>query len=132
MIYACKLRGCLLVSSNYYIEFFWSCCRAHFQLSLLKTLHLRKFEHQLLADYISHGLLVDYISRKYTCTYLYVSGGKKCSFFRKFGALCFIETPVLRFAILPYYRPNIFHYFIFTCVTVFIISIFFVFHCENM
>ena len=28
-------------------------------------------------------------------------GGK---FFGKFGVLCFLETPVLRFALLPYYR----------------------------
>ena len=33
-----------------------------------------------------------------------VSGGKKCSFFGKFGVLCFLETPVLRFTLLPYYR----------------------------
>ena len=33
-----------------------------------------------------------------------VSGGKKCLFFRNFGVLCFLETPVLRFALLPYYR----------------------------
>ena len=31
-------------------------------------------------------------------------GGKKCSFFGKFDVLCFLETPVLRFALLPYYR----------------------------
>ena len=28
------------------------------------------------------------------------------SFFRKFGELCFLETPVLRFALLFYYRRN--------------------------
>ena len=33
-----------------------------------------------------------------------VSGGKKCSFFGKFDVLCFLETPVLRFALLRYYR----------------------------
>ena len=33
-----------------------------------------------------------------TCT------GKKCLFFGNFGVLCFLETPVLRFARLPYYR----------------------------
>ena len=33
-----------------------------------------------------------------------VSGGKKYSFFGKFGVLCFLETPVLTFALLPYYR----------------------------
>ena len=31
------------------------------------------------------------------------TGGKKCSFFKKFDVL-FLETPVLRFALLPYYR----------------------------
>ena len=31
-----------------------------------------------------------------------VSGGKKCSFFGKFGVLCFLEIHVLRFALLPY------------------------------
>ena len=30
--------------------------------------------------------------------------GKKCSFFGKLGVLCFLETPLLRFALLPYYR----------------------------
>ena len=35
-----------------------------------------------------------------------VSGGKKYSFFRKFDVLCFLETPVLRFALLPYYRRS--------------------------
>ena len=32
------------------------------------------------------------------------SGGKKCSFFGKFGVFCFLETPVLR---LPYYRRDL-------------------------
>ena len=36
-----------------------------------------------------------------TCAY---QGEKKCSFHRKFGPLCFLGTPVLRFALLPYYR----------------------------
>ena len=36
--------------------------------------------------------------------YVRVSGGEKYSFFRKFGMFCFLETPVLRFALLPYYR----------------------------
>ena len=37
-------------------------------------------------------------------TYVCASGGKKCSFFGKFGVLCFPGTPILRFALLPYYR----------------------------
>ena len=36
-----------------------------------------------------------------------VSGGKKCSFFGKFGVLCFLETPILRFALLPYCQQNV-------------------------
>ena len=39
-----------------------------------------------------------------THTYVCVSGGKKCSFFGKFGVLCFLETLALRFALLPYYQ----------------------------
>ena len=38
--------------------------------------------------------------------YVCVPGGKKRSFFGKFGVLCFLETPVLRFALLPYYRGS--------------------------
>ena len=33
-----------------------------------------------------------------------VSGGKECLFLGKFGVLCFLETSVLRFALLYYYR----------------------------
>ena len=44
-------------------------------------------------------------------THTYVSGGKKCLFFGNFGMLCFLQTPVLRFALLPYYRR-----FLFLCV----------------
>ena len=39
-----------------------------------------------------------------THTHVSVSGGKKCLFFGNFGVLCFLEIPVLRFALLPYYR----------------------------
>ena len=35
-----------------------------------------------------------------------LSGGKKCSFFGKFGMLCFLATSILRFTLLPYYRQN--------------------------
>ena len=38
--------------------------------------------------------------------YVCVLGGKKCSFFRKFDVLFYLETPVLRFTLLPYYRQN--------------------------
>ena len=35
-----------------------------------------------------------------------VSGGKKYSFFGKFDVLCFLQTPVLRFALLSHNRPH--------------------------
>ena len=40
-------------------------------------------------------------------TYVCVPGGKKCSFFGRFGVLSFLETLVLRFAVLHYYRRSI-------------------------
>ena len=42
-----------------------------------------------------------------THTYVYVSGGKKRSFFGKLGVLCILVTSVLRFALLPYYRRKV-------------------------
>ena len=41
-----------------------------------------------------------------THTYVCVLGGKKYSFFQKFGVFCFLEALVLRFALLPHYRRN--------------------------
>ena len=38
--------------------------------------------------------------------YVCISRGKKCSFLGKFDVFCFLETPVLRFTLLPYYRQN--------------------------
>ena len=37
-------------------------------------------------------------------TYVCVLGGKKCLFIGRFGVLCFLEAPAMRFALLPYYR----------------------------
>ena len=42
-----------------------------------------------------------------TRMYVSVSRGNKCSFFRKFAVVCFLETPVLRFALLPHYRRTV-------------------------
>ena len=39
-----------------------------------------------------------------THTYVRVSRGKKCSFFGKFYVLSFLQRPILKFALLPYYR----------------------------
>ena len=46
----------------------------------------------------------EHFLRPDTHTYVCVSGGKKCSFSGKLDVLCFLGTPVLRFALLPYYR----------------------------
>ena len=49
------------------------------------------------------------IFRKSSISYpLCVSGSKKCSFFGEFGVVSFLETPVLRFALSPYYWRNSF------------------------
>ena len=44
------------------------------------------------------------IFRNTNISYPLISEDKKCSFFGKFGQLCFLETPVLRFSLLPYCR----------------------------
>ena len=59
----------------------------------MKTKHFKFPEKQIL-------LTPD--TQIYGC----VSWGKKCSFFSIFDELCFLETPVLIFALLPYYRTN--------------------------
>ena len=46
---------------------------------------------------------------KRTRSYVCVSGCKKCLFFGKFGVLCFLESPVLRFALLPSQKKIDFH-----------------------
>ena len=43
-------------------------------------------------------------SKTESFAYLSVLGVKKCSFFGKFGVLFFLETPGLRFDLLPDYR----------------------------
>ena len=63
-----------------------------------KTKHAKFSEKQtFLTPWYAH---VD------THTFVCVSGGKKCLFFRKFSGLCFVVTPVLRFPLLPYPRRN--------------------------
>ena len=46
-------------------------------------------------------------------TYVCVSGGKKCLFFRKFDVLCFLETPVLRFALPSCLKNSCFYDLVF-------------------
>ena len=49
------------------------------------------------------GNIVGNKARRISNTHTCVSEGKKCLFFGNFGMLCFLETAILRFALLPYY-----------------------------
>ena len=42
-----------------------------------------------------------------THTWVCVSEGKKCLFVGKIDLFCFLETPILRFALLPYYQRGV-------------------------
>ena len=42
--------------------------------------------------------------RTFLIPHVCLSGGEKCSFSGKFGVLCLLVTPVVSFALLPYYR----------------------------
>ena len=54
------------------------------------------------ARQISEKTNISYpLIRTGTCAY---QGVRNVCFFGKFGVLCFLLTPVLRFALLPYYR----------------------------
>ena len=80
-------------------------CFAHFSTLPMKGLML--VVNSLLTDKMAN-LKTEGIARRYAKTAfsqnMWVSGGKKCSFFGKFGVLCSLVTSVLRFDLLPYYR----------------------------
>ena len=73
-------KYCILVSHSH--------CRYFYLLTITQA---GVYEHFLPPD---------------THTYMCVSVGEKRSFFGKFGVLCFLETPVLRFALLSYYEQD--------------------------
>ena len=67
----------------------------------LRTLHiLYKICQKLPTINISHKSSV--IRQKGESKNEYFKKTKHAKFFGKFGALCFLETPILRFALLPY------------------------------
>ena len=89
------------------------CVKSHVVLvSLLSTMN--NFTHCFTHLFVCFCFLADivlffeFVGNKANVG---VSGGKKCSFLKKFGVLCFFETPVLRFALLPYYRRIIWRNF---------------------
>ena len=65
---------------------------------------LPKFRyHALYYQIIKKSVKTNFMSTT-RATHVCVSGNKTCFFFGNFGVLCFLETPVLRFVVLPYYR----------------------------
>ena len=77
----------------------------HFMLSTLLCWRISKRviqENKAFQIFRKIDISYPLIHRRFVC----VSGGN-CSLFGKFDVLFFLETPVLRFALLPYYRRNI-------------------------
>ena len=69
---------------------------------------LKRVFHEKKASQIFRKTIISYPlirTRKYVC----VSGGKKWSFFGKFDVLCFLETPVLKFAPKTLHLYNLRH-----------------------
>ena len=62
----------------------------------------KKLKHAKFSE--KRTFLIPWYAHVGTHTYVCVSRGKKCLFFRNICVLCFLETPVLRFALLAYYR----------------------------
>ena len=68
---------------------------------------LKRVFQENVARQIFRKTNISYPLRGFRCkgiSYVCVSGGKKCSLFEKFNALCFFVTPVLKFALLDFYR----------------------------
>ena len=61
---------------------------------------LKEVKHQIVGNKSKGQLCFN------KTNYVRVSGGKKCSFLGIFDVFCFLETPVLRFTLLPYYQQN--------------------------
>ena len=80
-----------------------------------------------------------FLPLKRTRTYVCKSGGKKCTFFGKFDMICFLETSVLIFALLPCYRQNVHEYLwqlsytsrLFDCTVYFIFYLHFLMFTHN-
>ena len=54
-------------------------------------------------NYMQDIIGLSYLPTDTSCTCAY-QGVRNVHFYGKFGVLCFYETPILRFALLPYYR----------------------------
>ena len=88
------------------MEYFTNSLRKKINLTLKANGRLASYQpsQRFMKDLRTINFI--YTSVKFSQSKDHVSGGKKCSFFGKFGVLCFLETPVLRSAVLPYYRRD--------------------------
>ena len=78
-----------------------------FYLLTSRQFVLKKQDYILTGSDSSNSVTSPQPRRKYfnpSIVGVYLSGGKKYSFFGRFDVFCFLETSVLRFALLPYYR----------------------------
>ena len=98
------------------IEWKWN-FRLYFLKRKLNLKIFNSFTQQKVAGLEAYNILIEYAGdkvKRWISKRVFqenkprqtfrVSGGKKYLFFRNFEALCFLETPVLRFSLLPYYR----------------------------
>ena len=73
---------------------------------------LKEVSHQVVGNKAKRQLCfknpkhVKFSKKRTFLTHWYAHGGQKCSFLGKFDVLSFLETPILRFALLPSYRQN--------------------------
>ena len=95
MLVWCKLQRC----TQDYCKYLDTECLPSLRHYCCQTFHLRSSVIRKKGE-SQNGCFKNTKYVKHVC----VSEGKKCSFFGKFGVLCFLETFVLRFTLLPYYR----------------------------
>ena len=86
----------------------WSNTLEHF-VGKLPTNCLSVFDHFVGLGLVLKALTFIEVFAEAFITNVCVSGDKKCSFFGKFDVPCFFVTPLLRFALLPYYRQIVFN-----------------------
>ena len=94
---------CEIFNKSFFLEhLWWLLLYFYISLKCKKTNVFREYRNGILAW--GGSTLKSIIHQQWGTRY--ISGGNKCSFFGKFGVLCFLVSPVLRFSLLPYYRRN--------------------------
>ena len=96
-------KGCVTKNATEKVEWCkWLLTCLSFHLTFRYCFEiLFMYNFQILSKYYVSSN--DFFDIRHVC----VLGGKKCSLFVKFGVLCFLETPILRFAPFAYHRVSI-------------------------